>query len=98
MQPAGAKAWEGRDQSKGYHYSFELPQVEFEGALLKQIRANKKAWAFFQAQPPYYRKQVTRWVISAKQEETRNKRMAALIKDSAAGRRMGQASGGSAKK
>jgi uncharacterized protein YdeI (YjbR/CyaY-like superfamily) len=93
MQPAGAKAWAGRDPSKFYHYSFEQPHVEFEGALLKQLRANQKAFEFFQAQPPYYRKQLTRWVISAKQEETRNKRMAALIRDSAAGRRMGQAQG-----
>ncbi len=45
-----------------------------------------KAWAFFSEQAPSYRRTATYWVISAKKEETRRKRLKTLIEDSAAGR------------
>ena len=53
-----------------------------------EFRKRKEAWAFFEAQPPSYRKAATWWVISAKREETRRKRLQTLIEDSAAGRRI----------
>ena len=59
----------------------QLPKP-YEGLL----RKNKAAWAFFQAQAPSYRKAVAWWVVSAKQEATRDKRLGTLIQDSAAGR------------
>jgi len=52
------------------------------------LKANSHAWDFFQAQPPSYRKPATWWVMSAKKEETRRQRLATLIEDSAAGRRI----------
>jgi uncharacterized protein YdeI (YjbR/CyaY-like superfamily) len=55
----------------------------------KIFRANKKAWEFFNAQPPGYRRLCIYWVTSAKKEETRARRLATLIDDSAAGRRLG---------
>ena len=55
-------------------------------AYEKKLRANKKAWAFFQTQPAWYQRTASWWVISAKKEETRLKRLATLIADSAAGR------------
>ena len=63
----------------------------------RRFRANKKAWAFFQAQPPSYRKTAVWLVVSAKKPETREKRLAALIADSAAGRRLAQLERRSAK-
>ena len=51
----------------------------------RKFRANKKAWAFFQSQPPWYQRTATYRVISAKQEATREKRLAELIRDSEAG-------------
>ena len=51
------------------------------------MRKNKAAWVFFQTQPPSYRKTLGWWVVSAKKEETRLRRLAALIEDSARGRR-----------
>ena len=54
----------------------------------KEFRKRKKAWAFFESQPPSYRKAATWWVISAKREETRRKRLQTLIDDSVAGRRI----------
>ncbi len=89
MHPAGAKAFEARDPAKTRLYSFEQGSVEFTPALLNKFRANKKAWAFFESQPPSYRKPVTWWVISAKQQATQERRLAQLIADSAKGERVG---------
>ena len=87
MAPAGLKAFELRTAKRSGVYSFEqepkkqgLPP-EYE-ALLKK---NKKAWAWFSRQAPWYRRTASHWVTSAKQEETRARRLAALIADSAAG-------------
>jgi len=55
----------------------------------KKFRACRVAWQFFQRQPPGYRKTAIWWVMSAKREETRQKRLDALIADSAAQPRIG---------
>jgi uncharacterized protein YdeI (YjbR/CyaY-like superfamily) len=53
------------------------------------LRWNRKAWEFFNAQPPWYRRVCIYWVTSGKKEETRARRLATLIEDSASGRRIG---------
>lgn len=50
------------------------------------LRGNEAAWQFFQAQPPRYRKKASRWLVSAKKEQTRLKRLAKLATESAQGR------------
>jgi uncharacterized protein YdeI (YjbR/CyaY-like superfamily) len=88
MQPAGVAAFEKRTEAKSRIYTYELDGMpEFPPALAKKFKANKKAWAFFQGQPPYYRKLNTRWVSSAKQEETRLRRLDNLIAACESGRR-----------
>jgi uncharacterized protein YdeI (YjbR/CyaY-like superfamily) len=87
MRPAGAKAFEARKGDKTGIYAYEQRKnAKLPPAFEKQFRANKKAWEFFRAQPPWYQRTASYRVISAKQEETRKKRMDQLIKDSAAGR------------
>ena len=58
-------------------------------ARLERLRANARAWRFFESQPPSYRKTAIWWVESARQEKTREKRFAALLADSAAGLAVG---------
>jgi uncharacterized protein YdeI (YjbR/CyaY-like superfamily) len=90
MHPAGLAAFETRDPKKSGVYSFEQRETATLGdELERRFRANAKAWAFFEAQPPYYRRVATFWVVSAKQMATRERRLDALINDSAAGRRVG---------
>ncbi len=87
MRPAGAKAFEARKGDKTGIYAYEQRKnAKLPPAFEKQFRANKKAWEFFRAQPPWYQRTASYRVISAKQEETCKKRMDQLIKDSAAGR------------
>ena len=82
VKPSGRKAFEERD-TKAAPYSFEAPPQVLSPAYEKKLRDDPRAWAFFQAQPPWYRRTSTHWVMSAKQEATRQRRLAALIECSA---------------
>ncbi|HKP51357.1 MAG TPA: YdeI/OmpD-associated family protein [Chloroflexia bacterium] len=87
MRPAGLKIFEERVEEKSGIYSYEQRNAaELTEAYKEQFRANKKAWDFFQAQGAGYRRTATWWVISAKKEETRLKRLARLIESSEQGR------------
>ena len=88
MRPSGMTAFEARDAKKSGVYSFERETAAFTAALLKVFRANAKAWTFFQAQPPGYRHLATFYVVSAKKDETRLRRLESLIALSAKGRRL----------
>ncbi len=90
MRPSGLAAFEGRDEAKSRQDSYERSAARLDGAYEATMRANPKAWEFFQAQSPSYRRVATWWVVSAKREETRLKRLATLIEDSERGRRLGQ--------
>ncbi len=83
MRPAGVQAFERRTGNRSEIYAYEQRKgAKIGGAYEKTFRANKKAWKFFQAQPPWYQRTASWWVISAKKEETRLKRLAQLLEDS----------------
>jgi uncharacterized protein YdeI (YjbR/CyaY-like superfamily) len=90
MKPAGLKAFEARDLRKTNMYSFEQGDARggLSPELAKEFKQNKKAWEFFEAQPPGYRKTSSFWVMSAKRAETRQRRLAKLIADSAKAKRL----------
>lgn len=90
MHPYGLHVFNQRDLSKPDIYANEQERIEFPAEIEAQFRATPQAWEFFHAQPPSYRKAATWWVIGAKQEATRQKRLATLIEDSAAQRRLKQ--------
>jgi uncharacterized protein YdeI (YjbR/CyaY-like superfamily) len=82
MKPAGLAAFAKRDENKSRIYAYENEPLKLSADFEKQFEANEKAWAFFQKQAPYYQKIATKWVMSAKQESTRQSRLERLIKDS----------------
>ena len=88
VQPAGLAAFAKRTEAKSriYHYE-QKDEPIFDPALAKIFKANKKAWAFFGALPPAYRKGETRWVHEAKQEATRLRRLDKLMAACESGRR-----------
>jgi uncharacterized protein YdeI (YjbR/CyaY-like superfamily) len=87
MMPAGAAAFAARDEKRSRVYSFERAQAaELSAADAARFEANARAWTYFQEQPAWYRRTTYHWVISAKRDETREKRLATLIADSAAKR------------
>jgi uncharacterized protein YdeI (YjbR/CyaY-like superfamily) len=85
VAPAGLKIYESRDQKKTALYSFERTDAKLPLADEKLFRSNAKAWSFWQSQVPSYRKPATWWVISAKQDATRRRRLETLITCSAKG-------------
>ena len=90
MHPAGLAAYEARDPERQNRYSCENRNAAFSAEQEQAFRANKKAWENFSAMPPSYRRPAIWWVVSAKRAETRERRLATLIEDSAAGRQIKQ--------
>ncbi len=88
LHAAGLKAFAARDPKRSGVYSFENETRSFDAAGLKQFRAHKNAWKFFQLQAPWYRRTATWWVVSAKKAETRSRRLDRLIADSEKGVRL----------
>ena len=99
MASAGLAAYAARDPRRAGLYSFEKRNSPaFDAAAAARFKAKPKAWAFFAAQPPGYRRTATFWVMSAKREETRARRLASLIADSARGLRVDSLSGSGLKR
>ncbi len=91
MHPAGEAAVQKRDLAKTAIYAYEQRSAaKLDEAQLRLFQANARAWEYFQAQPPWYRRTATYWVVSAKREETRASRLETLIRDSASGRPIAQ--------
>ena len=85
MRPAGVAAFQRRTDDKTGVYSFERENAALPPEYEERLRANPAAAEYFDARPPWYRRTATHWVTSAKREETRLRRLAQLIEDSAAG-------------
>jgi uncharacterized protein YdeI (YjbR/CyaY-like superfamily) len=86
--PAGLDAFMRLEEKRSNVYSFEQRIVQLSREFERMFRKNKNAWNFFQSQVPSYRKPAIHWVMSAKQEMTRLKRLNILINDSAQGRKI----------
>jgi uncharacterized protein YdeI (YjbR/CyaY-like superfamily) len=89
MTPAGLAAFARRSETRSGVYSYENRNLaaldpDREATFL----ANAGAWAFFSKQPPSYRHTAIYWVMNAKRDETRSKRLAKLIAASTGGRRL----------
>jgi uncharacterized protein YdeI (YjbR/CyaY-like superfamily) len=89
MKPPGVAAFEARKENRSGIYSYEQRTAKLEGPYEKRLKQNKAAWDFFYAQPPSYRKAIGWWIVSAKRETTRLKRLEKLIRESKRGERLG---------
>jgi uncharacterized protein YdeI (YjbR/CyaY-like superfamily) len=89
MRPAGLAAYKSLDPKRVGIYSFENAPKELAAEYEKEFRKNKTAWDYFQSYPPYLKKTVSYWVMSAKKEETRLGRLRYLIESSARRKRVG---------
>jgi len=89
MHSAGLAAFAKRDPKRTGIYAFENQPRELSPEYAQQFAKNKAAWEFFQAQPPGYKRVISFWVMGAKKEETRVRRLQQLIESSAKGTRVG---------
>jgi len=86
MQPAGLAAFAAREEANTAIYTYEQDgEVALDPAYEERLRAVPGAAAFLARQVPSYRRQVTAWVMGAKQEATRERRLEQLIACSARG-------------
>ena len=89
MEKPGLDVFKTRDLKKSQRYSYERNNYRLEAAHEKKFKASAKAWEFFRAQAAWYQRTTTWWVVSAKREETRLKRLATLIQDCEKRRKIG---------
>jgi len=79
MHASGLKVFSERDKEKTRLYSFERAVAVLPPAYVDALRANPRAWAMFEASAPWYKRTATHWIMSAKQEATRERRLALLV-------------------
>jgi uncharacterized protein YdeI (YjbR/CyaY-like superfamily) len=83
MHSAGLSVFHKRDKKRSEMYSYEQRKcAKLPKGYEREFRTNPVAWTFFQAQTAGYKRICSWWVISAKKEETKLKRLAALIQHS----------------
>jgi uncharacterized protein YdeI (YjbR/CyaY-like superfamily) len=79
MLPAGLAAYEQRKLDNTGLYSYERDEQEWPAEFEAVLRADARAWAFWDGAAASYRKMCVHWVLSAKRAETRDRRMTQLI-------------------
>jgi uncharacterized protein YdeI (YjbR/CyaY-like superfamily) len=89
VQPAGRAAFALRQEAKSGVYAYENRPAELPDQYEARMREDATAWQFWMAQPKGYRKTMTWWIVSAKREETRQKRLTELVATCAEGKRVG---------
>jgi uncharacterized protein YdeI (YjbR/CyaY-like superfamily) len=89
MHASGLEVYARRDPKRTGIYAFENRPHQLTPAYEKRFRENKKAWEFFEAQPPYYKRVTIFRIMNAKKEETQIRRLEELIACSAKGERLG---------
>lgn len=92
VHPNGRAAFDKRDEARSRIYSYENRSQGLDSTKEAEFRKHKRAWQFFEAQAPWYRKTAAYWVMSAKQEATRERRLRVLIDHSKKGERLPQLS------
>ena len=88
MAPAGLRAFHERDEKRARLYSYERAAAKLDAPLEAKLRANRKASEFFDSQPAGYKRVAIFWVMSAKKQETRERRLGVIIASSAKGKRI----------
>ncbi|MBL8996500.1 MAG: YdeI/OmpD-associated family protein [Gemmatimonadetes bacterium] len=89
IRPAGLAAYERRDEKRSAIYAYEsVKRATLTPAQRRLLKRSRQAWTFWEAQPPSYRQRCSHWVTTAKQESTRERRLARLITACEVGKRI----------
>ena len=86
MTPAGMAAYERRRADRSGIYAYEQPHADFPPEFAARLAEHKAAAAFWEHTTASYRKLAVNWVMTAKQQATRERRMDQLVDDCASGR------------
>jgi uncharacterized protein YdeI (YjbR/CyaY-like superfamily) len=82
MTPAGLEAFTHKDvhPDSGYRAANQIAELTSE--MIERFKAAPGAWEFYKEQPPGYQRQATTWIMDAKRDATRQRRLSTLIDDS----------------
>ncbi len=94
MKAEGLAAFAFKDAHPDSGYATAKLNEALTDQMVARFKKSLDAWEFYQEQPPGYRRHTVRWVMSAKREETRERRLATLIADSGNRLRIKQLRGG----
>lgn len=86
--PKGRAAFAARPAGTSRVNPYESRPPGLDGEMETRFRKHLAAWKFFESQAPWYRRAAAHWVVSAKREETRARRLRELIEHSAEGERV----------
>ncbi len=90
VHPSGRAAFAKRDEARSRIYSYENRPQALDEASEAEFRKHEAAWKFFQVQAPSYRRTVAYWIVSARQEQTKKRRLQEVIEHSRKGERLPQ--------
>ena len=90
VHPNGRAAFDRRDEARSRIYAYENRSRGFDAATEAAFKKHARASKFFESQPPSYRQTAAFWVMSAKRDETRKRRLERLIAYSSKGERLPQ--------
>jgi uncharacterized protein YdeI (YjbR/CyaY-like superfamily) len=88
MKPAGLAAFKRRDEDRTRRHHAARDNPTLDAATLRALKADKKAFAYFQSLPPGMKRLYTFWIASAKRDATRAKRLAVILERCQAGKRI----------
>jgi uncharacterized protein YdeI (YjbR/CyaY-like superfamily) len=88
MKPSGLREFENRKKYDTKKYSYEEKIEKLSSEYEKKFKSNRAAWEYFQDQAPYYKRIISFWIMSAKKEETRQRRLKLVMEDSAKKRKI----------
>lgn len=84
MQPEGIEVWEKRNKKNRSKSVKELNHIHLDKTFEEKIKVNPKAWDYFNNKlAPSSKRISVLWVMTAKQEATRLRRLDILIESSA---------------
>ena len=86
MKAAGLAAFKLRDEQRTRRHHAARDNPTLDAASLRALKADKKAYAYFQSMPPGRKRLYTFWIASAKRDETRAKRLAVVLERCRAGK------------
>ncbi len=90
MTRAGIAAFEARQEDRTGVYAFEQRSPGLSDEYRRRFAKRRAAWTYFEGEAPWYRRTASHWVMSAKREETRRRRLETLISCSAERQRIPQ--------
>ncbi|MDQ2718274.1 MAG: YdeI/OmpD-associated family protein [Bacteroidota bacterium] len=88
MHSAGLSAFSKREENRSAIYAYEREAATLSNDFINKFKSNRKAWIFFKSLAPSYQRTAIHWVMSAKQETTKAKRIDELIRDSEAAKKI----------